>query len=344
MRFDARMVLKISDGTATALPDGTFVVENATDAVLILSAGSSFNGFDKSPSTQGVDPTRSTERHLGDARRRLYGDLLGRHEADYQALFDRVSFALPTPPQLLNMPTDARLKAFSGDSDPGLAALLFHFGRYLLIAGSRQGGQPTNLQGLWNEEVMPPWTSSYTVNINTEMNYWPAEVTQLSELTEPLFRMLQEESITGAQTAKNMYGNRGWVAHHNITLWRDSYPVDGNAKASFWNMTGGWFSSHLWEHYLFTGDKAFLGKTAYPLMKGAAEFYSDWLVTADDGTLITPISTSPENSFRTANGKAALDQSGLDDGYDDYPRTLHAHNRSADDPQRRSRIADRTQG
>ena len=305
MRFDARFMVKVSDGSVATLPDGTCVVQGATDAVLIFSAGSSFNGFDKSPSMQGVDPTKATERHLNDARHKLYGDLLARHESDYRALFDRVSFSLPTPPLLAHTPTDLRLKAFAKDNDPGLAALLFHFGRYLLIAGSRQGGQPTNLQGLWNEEVMPPWTSSYTVNINTEMNYWPAEVTQLSELTDPLFRMLQEEAITGGATAKNMYGNRGWVAHHNLTLWRDSYPVDGNAKAAFWNMTAGWFSSHLWEHYLFTGDREFLQQTAYPLMKGAAEFYSDWLVPADDGTLVTPISTSPENSFRAPDGKAA---------------------------------------
>ena len=305
MRFDVRIWPKVIGGTVRIDPDGTVSVSRATEALLIVSAGTSFNGFDKSPTREGVDPTLSTRHRLSDARQHSYADLLGRHETDYRALFDRVSLSLPTPKALLSLPIDQRLRLFSGDSDPGLAALLFHFGRYLMIAGSREGGQPTNLQGLWNDELRPPWTCSYTVNINTEMNYWPAEADNLPELAEPLFRMIAETSVTGAGTARNMYGNRGWVAHHNITLWRDSYPVDGAAQASFWNMAGGWLCSHLWEHYLFSGDTQFLADKAYPLMKGAAEFYADWLVPAEDGTLITPISTSPENNFRTAEGVKA---------------------------------------
>jgi alpha-L-fucosidase 2 len=195
--------------------------------------------------------------------------------------------------------------AYRQGGDPRLAALLFQFGRYLMIAGSRPGGQPMNLQGLWNDKVIPPWASAYTVNINTEMNYWPAEPTNLAELHQPLFHMLREAAHNGAGTARDMYGRRGWVLHHNTTIWRDTYPVDGQARAAFWPMAAGWFSSHLWEHYLYSGDRTFLEKEAYPLMKGAAEFLADWLMDAGDGTLITPVSTSPENRFRTADGQTA---------------------------------------
>ena len=305
MHFDVRLWPRVVGGTVRTDSDGTIVVTKANEALLVVSAGTSFRGYDKSPATEGVDPTLSTRHRLSDARQHSYAELLGRHESDYRSLFDRVSFSLPTPKALARLPTDQRLRAFSTDSDPGLAALLFHFGRYLMIAGSREGGQPTNLQGLWNQELRPPWTCSYTVNINTEMNYWPAEVGNLPELTEPLFRLIEDVSQTGAGTAQHMYGNRGWVLHHNTTLWRDSYPVDGFTQASFWNMAGAWLCSHLWEHYLFSGDTQFLSDKAYPLMKGAAEFYADWLVPADDGTLVTPISTSPENSFRTPDGQRA---------------------------------------
>jgi alpha-L-fucosidase 2 len=304
MYFDARLAALTLGGTARAGTDGTCRVEGATEAVLILSAGSSFNGYDKSPSRNGLDPTVATSRFLQTALTRSYAELLARHEADFGELFGRVSLTLSAPGSAAK-PTDERLANFAAERDPGLAALLFHFGRYLLIAGSRPGGQPTNLQGLWNDQVIPPWCASYTVNINTEMNYWPAETTALGALQEPLFRLIKETAITGAGTARNMYGNRGWVAHHNITLWRDSYPVDGTSRASFWNMSGGWLCSHLWEHYLFTGDKVFLADEAYPVMKGAAEFYADWLVPAEDGTLVTPVSTSPENAFRAPDGRTS---------------------------------------
>ena len=310
MYFDARLTARTVGGSVAVRGDGTCRVDGATEAILILSAGSSFNGFDKSPSRDGVDPTLATTRYLRAADRMSYAELLARHEADYRALFDRVALVLPSSSAMRAEPTDERLARFSKTDDPGLAALLFHFGRYLLIAGSRPGGQPTNLQGLWNDQILPPWTASYTVNINTEMNYWPAEVTQLSELQEPLFRLIKETAITGAGTARNMYGARGWVAHHNITLWRDSYPVDGTARASFWNMSGGWLCSHLWEHYLFSGDKTFLADEAYPVMKGAAEFYADWLVPAEDGTLVTPVSTSPENAFRAPDGRLSATSRG----------------------------------
>ena len=310
MYWDSRLTVRTTGGTVTTDANGVCHVKDATEALLIFSAGSSFNGFDRSPSHDGVDPTLATAAHLAAAARQPFADLLERHEADYRALFDRSILTLPTTKELRNTPTDERLANFATTNDPGLASLLYDFGRYLMIAGSRPGGQPTNLQGLWNDQVTPPWCSSYTVNINTEMNYWPAEVTGLSELAEPLFRLIRETAVTGAGTARHMYGDRGWVSHHNITLWRDSYPVDGNTRASFWNMSGGWLCSHLWEHYVFTGDRTFLADQAYPLMKGAAEFYSDWLVKAEDGTWVTPVSTSPENAFLPPDGQRASTSTG----------------------------------
>ena len=274
--------------------------------MLILSAGSSFNGYNKSPSRAGVDPARRTTADLRAAGRRDFASLHKRHVDDHRALFDRVSLRLDGDPTRQRLPTDQRLIAFRQAGDPDLAALLFQYGRYLLIAGSRPGTQPLNLQGIWNDQVVPPWASAYTVNINAQMNYWPVEVANLSELHEPLLRMVRETAVTGKLAARKMYGNRGWVLHHNTTIWRDSFPVDGNTRAAFWNLAGGWFSSHFWEHYLFTGDRQFLAREAYPVMKGAAEFYADWLIDAGDGTLVTPVSTSPENRFISpAGGQAA---------------------------------------
>jgi alpha-L-fucosidase 2 len=305
MRFEARLAVK-TDGKVLA-DAGGLRIEGATQAIIFLAAGSSFNGYDKSPSRAGVDPAARTTRDVRAAMRRDFDALRERHVKDYQALFNRNTLRLDGDLAKENLPTDKRIAAFRETGDPALAALCYQFGRYLLIAGSRQGTQPLNLQGIWNDQVIPPWASAYTININTEMNYWPAEATNLSELHEPLFRMLKEVSQTGRLAAKGMYHARGWVTHHNTTIWRDAFPVDGQARAAFWNMAGGWFSSHLWERYLFTGDKKFLANDAYPIMKGAAEFYADWLREAPDGSgeLVTPVSTSPENNFIDSQGKNA---------------------------------------
>ncbi|MBI5766447.1 MAG: glycoside hydrolase family 95 protein [Verrucomicrobia bacterium] len=305
MFFESRLAVQ-SDGRITAA-NGTLLIEGATDAVLLLAAGSSFNGFDKSPSREGADASARTATDLQAAAKQSYDALRARHTADYRVLFDRVSLRLDGDPAKEKLPTDQRIAAFRDTGDPALAALCFQFGRYLLIAGSRAGTQPLNLQGKWNDQVIPPWASAYTVNINTEMNYWPSETTNLSELNEPLFHLLREVAQTGRLAARDMYHRRGWVLHHNTTIWRDAFPVDGQARAAFWNMAGGWFSSHLWEHWLFTGDKKFLADEAYPIMKGAAEFYADWIAPAPDGSgeLVTPVSTSPENNFRAPDGKPA---------------------------------------
>ena len=303
MFFEARLAVK-TDGRVS-FEDGVVRVDGASEATVFVSAGSSFNGYDKSPSREGVDPAIRTTRELRAAARQGFAALRQRHIADYQALFNRVSLHLGTDAAKEALPTDKRIAAFRETGDPGLAALCFQFGRYLLIAGSREGTQPTNLQGIWNEQVIPPWASAYTININTQMNYWPAEVTNLSELHNPLFHLLDEVLVTGRIAAREMYRRRGSVIHHNTTIWRDAFPVDGVARAAYWPMALGWFASHHWERYLFTGDKAFLAERAYPFMKAAAEFYADWLIDAGNGELVTPVSTSPENAFVDPVGKNA---------------------------------------
>jgi alpha-L-fucosidase 2 len=305
MFFESHLAVQ-TDGKVTAA-EGALHIENAREALLLVSAASSYNGPDKSPSREGVDPAARAAADMRAATAKPFAALRERHVADYRALFDRVTLRLDGDPAKERLTTDARIAAFRETGDPALAALVFQFGRYLMIAGSRPGTQPLNLQGIWNDQVIPPWASQYTVNINTEMNYWPAETTNLAECTEPFFRMIRETAANGARTARDMYRRRGWVAHHNVTLWRDSFPVDGQARAAFWNMTAGWFCSHLWEHWLFSGDRKFLADQAYPLLKGAAEFYADWLAPAPDGSgeLVTPVSTSPENNFTGPDGKPA---------------------------------------
>jgi len=321
MFFDARLTVQ-TNGKVTA-GNGTLTIEDASEAVLLLAAGTSFNGYDMSPSRQGANAAERAQHDLRVASElaaavnrarapydsasnsRGFDALRDRHAKDYRALFDRNTLRLEGDPAKEKLPTDRRIAAFRETGDPALAALCYQFGRYLLIAGSRVGTQPLNLQGIWNDQIIPPWASAYTININTQMNYWPVEVTNLSELHEPLVRMLKEVATTGQIAARHMYHASGWVTHHNTTIWRDAFPVDGVARTSFWNMAAGWFSSHLWERWLFTGDRKFLADDAYPLMKGAAEFYSRWLVDAGNGELVTPVSTSPENAFIGPDGKSA---------------------------------------
>jgi alpha-L-fucosidase 2 len=212
------------------------------------------------------------------------------------------------------LPTDERLKAFQANpDDPGLLALYFQYGRYLLIASSRPGSQPANLQGIWNDQVRPPWSSNWTANINVQMNYWPAETCNLSECHEPLFDLIEGLSATGAETAKANYGASGWVSHHNVDLWRQSAPVGnygaGSPTWANWPMSGPWFCAHVWEHYLFTEDRKFLER-AYPVMKGAADFCLDWLIEDGHGKLTTCPSFSTENDFFAPDGKRAETSAG----------------------------------
>ena len=284
LSFDARIVVQLKGGKL----DGNEIT-GADEALLVFSAASSYGG---------ADPTQKVAGFLDAAGKREFAELLSNHTRDYRSLFDRVTLNLGGGSDL---PTDQRLKK----PDAGLAVLYFQFGRYLMIAGSRPGGQPLNLQGIWNKDVIPPWACQYTININAEMNYWPVEVGNLSECAEPLLRMVRELSVDGARVAREMYHCRGWVAHHNTTLWRDAQPVDNVATCSYWPMGGAWLCQNLIEHYNFTGDREFLAKDAYPLLKGACEFYLDWMVTDAKGQLVTPVSTSPENSFTYGNKQRA---------------------------------------
>ncbi|MCD7900030.1 MAG: glycoside hydrolase family 95 protein [Bacteroides sp.] len=278
-------------------------IHNTNEVYFLLALSTSYNGFDKSPSREGINPTEKAARLLAESSSKKYDQLKKEHLNDYKQLFDRVILSLVSEEEQKSLPTDERIIRFSQKPDPDLAALLFQYGRYLMISASRQGGQPLNLQGMWNKDIVPPWNSGYTQNINAQMNYWPAEVTNLSECHKPLFTLIRELAQTGAETAKNMYNRRGWVAHHNTSLWRESLPNDNVPTASFWPMVQGWYGSHLWEHYLFTNDVDFLHEV-YPILKGAAEFFSDWLVEGPNGYLVTPAGVSPENYFLPPKGKA----------------------------------------
>jgi alpha-L-fucosidase 2 len=304
MFFESRIKVISQTGKVTTDQNGLHV-EGAGEVVIVLTAATSYNGFDKSPSREGADASATAAAFSLSASLKGYEALLKNHLADYQQLFSRVKLSLGKTGRY-DIPTDRRIAEFRGSADNELAALLFQYGRYLLIASSRQGGQPANLQGIWNNEVIPPWNSGYTININTEMNYWPAELTNLQECTEPLFRMIREMSVTGSETARLMYKRNGWVAHHNVSIWRETFPNDGEPRAAYWPMSPGWLCSHLWEHFLFSGNTDFLKREAYPIMKEAARFYAEWLVENADGYLVTPVSTTPENSFIILPDKTPL--------------------------------------
>lgn len=311
MRFELALKAVNKDGSVRTDADG-IQVTNATEVVLFLSAATSFNGFDKCPDKEGKDEHKLVQQYLQAAEKKTYQTLLKNHLADYHTYFNRVSFVLKDTADNHNaaLPTNERLMAYSnGVYDPALETLYFQFGRYLLISSSRPGGIPANLQGIWNKELRPPWSSNFTININTQMNYWPAEVTNLSEMHEPLFQLIKELSITGKTTAQEFYNMKGWVAHHNTDIWALSNPVGdkgwGEPKWANWAQGGNWLCQDLWEHYSFTQDKKFLSDIAYPLMKGAATFCLDWLVLDKDGYLVVAPSVSPENVFSYAKDKVS---------------------------------------
>jgi alpha-L-fucosidase 2 len=310
MTFDLR-VRALAEGGQVRCDAENLIVTGADAATLIVAAGTSFNGFEKSPGREGCNPTLIASTHLASAGKRTWDDLLSRHLADYQSLFRRVSLDLGAAAGANELPTDERLKRFAqGQPDPGLSTLVFQYGRYLLISSSRPGGQPANLQGIWNDMIRPPWSSNWTININTQMNYWPAEVTNLAECHEPLLEFIRELAINGRQTAEINYGARGWVSHHNADLWRQSAPVgdygQGDPVWANYAMSGPWLCQHLWEHYAFSGDKEFLRERAWPIMKGSAEFCLDWLVDDNRGHLVTAPSASPEIGFVTPDGKKGV--------------------------------------
>jgi alpha-L-fucosidase 2 len=288
LKFQARVCVLAQGGAISAAAD-TVSVSNADSATLIIAAATSYRNFqDVSGDPEGV-----TKQQIAAAAEKSFESLLAAHVAEHQRLFHRVQLDLGTS-EAMKLPTDERIKLFSEGNDPQLAALYFQFARYLLICSSRPGGQPANLQGLWNDSMNPPWGSKYTININTEMNYWPAEPCNLGECVEPLLAMVRDLSQTGARTAREMYGAGGWVAHHNTDLWRATAPIDG-PNWGIWPTGGAWLCDHVWDHYEFSGDRQYLAQ-AYPLMKGATQFFLDTLVEEPKHHwLVTNPSISPEN-------------------------------------------------
>ncbi|MBL9193857.1 MAG: glycoside hydrolase family 95 protein [Opitutaceae bacterium] len=295
LRFAAHLQVRPTGGTLR--PDGTtLVVEGADSILLLLVAETSFRSY----TAIDGDPVQRCREALLRLQGREYATLRDEHTADHQQLFRRAALRLeasvPTAAAAA-LATDVRLRqvrsAGKVDGDPGLVALHFAYGRYLLIASSRPGSQPANLQGVWNELLNPPWESKWTTNINAEMNYWPAEVTNLSECHEPLFSLIEDLTVSGARTARSLYRSRGWVVHHNTDLWRGTAPI--NNIDGLWPTGGAWLGHHLWEHYRFTGDRAFLRDRAYPALRDASRFFIDSLVTEPThGWLVTSPSFSPE--------------------------------------------------
>ncbi len=290
IEFEAGVKL-VSKGGKITYSDTSINVESATEATLYISIATNFKNYHD----VSENPHAKALAYLDKGMKKDFSSLLTDHVAFYKKYFDRVKLDLGAS-GTNDMPTDERLKNFNTRFDPQFISLYFQFGRYLMISGSQPGGQPTNLQGKWNDKTNPAWDSKYTININTEMNYWPSESTNLSELSQPLFQMLKELSVTGQESARKIYGARGWMAHHNTDMWRITGPVDGGFYG-MWPMGGAWLSRHLWEHYLYTGDISFL-KQVYPILKGASTFYVDALQKEPEhGWLVVAPSMSPENNY-----------------------------------------------
>lgn len=306
MRFMTIVNVDNKGGKVTTGEDGTIVLENVKEAVLRISNVTSFNGFNRDPAKEGRNYKQLVNNRIENALKLSYKQLLNRHLKDYRNLFGRVEIDFgKTSEEISMLPTDVQLKLYtdSAQVNPDLEELYFQYGRYLLISSSRTPEVPATLQGLWNEKILPPWSSNYTININTEENYWPAENTNLSELHMPLISFLKNVAVNGSETAKNYFGANGWLACHNTDIWAMANPVGeqgGHPSWANWTMGGAWLATHIWEHYMFTGDKEFL-KEYYPVLKGAAQFCMDYLVEKN-GELITSPSTSPENIFRTPDG------------------------------------------
>jgi alpha-L-fucosidase 2 len=305
MRF--RMIARVVKTDGKTFSDSAGLhVEKASEAVIILSIATSFNGFDKDPGLEGKDEKKIASDFIEKASVLSYNELKRNHIKDFSNLFNRVSFSINNS-VAPDLPIYKRLINYKDSvSDPALEALYFQFGRYLLISSSRQGGVPANLQGIWNPYIRPPWSSNYTANINSEMNYWPAEVTNLSETHIPLLQHIGNLSKTGEITAHNYFNCGGWCCSHNTDIWAMTNPVgnfgNGDPVWANWSMAEAWYSLHLYEHFAFTCDTLWLKNYAWPLMKGAARFCLDLLVTDPKGYLVTAPSTSPENKFKMSDG------------------------------------------
>jgi len=289
LTFEARLKV-INEGGGIVQNENSIKVTNAKSATLYLVAATSFVNYHDISG----NPEERCKNYLTGLDGKSYEILKSEHISDYQELFNRVNLDLGSS-EISLRPTNERLISFQEDKDPSLVALLFQYGRYLLISSSRPGTQPANLQGIWNDKLAPPWDSKYTININTEMNYWPAEITNLSECTEPLIQMVQDLSVTGQNVAKEHYNMDGWVAHHNTDIWRGAAPINAS-NHGIWPSGGSWLSEHLWWHYQFTGDRDYLKNTAYPVLKSASLFFSEYLVPDPKHPewLVSGPSNSPE--------------------------------------------------
>ena len=291
--------MKLEGGSLNA-NDTSLMIKDANAVTIYISIATNFNNY---LDISGDENKRAAD-YLNKAYAKSYAQILPAHIAAYQKYFNRVKLDLGST-DAANLPTDERLKNFNSTNDPSFVTLYYQFGRYLLISSSQPGGQAANLQGIWNDKINPPWDSKYTININAEMNYWPAEKTNLAEMHEPFLQMVKDMSVAGQQTAKDMYGARGWVAHHNTDIWRATGAIDGANWGAF-NASGGWTSQHLWEHYLYSGDKIFLA-SIYPVLKGASTFYVDYLVEHPIyHWLVVNPDESPENT-PTVHQSSALD-------------------------------------
>lgn len=304
-RFSTQIRIKNKGGELTSTAN-SIGVSGATEATVYVSIATSFNGFDKNPATEGLNAELLAANQLKSATAKSFDKLKKSHVADYQTYFNRVSLNLGKT-DAPDLTTDERLRRYAeGKEDKNLEILYFQFGRYLLISSSRTMGVPANLQGLWNPHMRPPWSSNYTTNINAEENYWLAENANLSEMHRPLLTFIKNLEKTGTVTAKTFYGVNGWTVCHNSDIWAMTNPVgdfgQGDPVWANWNMGGAWMATHLWEHYIFTGNKKFLKEEGYLLMKGAAQFCLEWMVEDKNGRLITSPSTSPENKYRTPDG------------------------------------------
>ncbi|MBD2704640.1 glycoside hydrolase family 95 protein [Spirosoma sp. BT702] len=299
VKFKTIARIKTSGGTLAA-NDTSLTVKGATAATIYVAIATNFNNY---KDLNGDENTRAAA-YLNKAYPKSFAAILTPHVATYQKFFNRVKLDLGIT-EAAKLPTDERLSNFRSVNDPQLVTLYYQYGRYLLISSSQPGSQPANLQGIWNNKMRPPWDSKYTININAQMNYWPAEKTNLAELHEPFLQMVRDLSETGKETAKVMYGAGGWMAHHNTDIWRINGPVDG-AFWGMWTAGGGWTSQHLWEHYLYNGDQTYLA-SIYPVLKGAAQFYADFLIEHPKyHWLVVNPGTSPENAPK-AHGGSSLD-------------------------------------
>lgn len=306
IRFNALVSILNTDGKITT-SDSTLTISEGSECTIVVSLATSFNGTQKDPSRDGLDERMLSYKYLNNTFQKKYNRLKETHIKDFNSFFNRVELTI-NKDSVSTIPTNKRLENYSkGNNDFDLEALYFQYGRYLMISSSRPGGIPANLQGKWNNLIRPPWSSNYTTNINAEMNYWPAEVCNLSEMHEPLLTFVGSLQSTGSVTAKTFYGiNDGWCAAHNSDIWAMTNPVGDFGKGdpvwANWNMGGAWLSTHLWEHFDFTRDTLFLKQYAYPIMKEAAKFCLNWLVEDERGLLITSPSTSPENLYKTDKG------------------------------------------